>query len=108
MAKRAMISQPMNGKSTAEIIETRNRAFQWLQKNGFTVENTFFNDKEHENSELVKQGVQHNAVFFLGKSIEAMSKVDTVYFCRGWDKARGCQAEHFIAKSYGLKVLYED
>ncbi len=108
MSKRAMISQPMGGIKPSEIIRIRTRAFTWLQENGYSIENTLFTGEEYSNSELYKQGVNNNGIYMLGKSLEAMSKVDTVYFCKGWDKARGCQIEHSVAKSYGLHVLYED
>ena len=32
-----------------------------------------------------------------------MSECDTVYFCKGWENARGCKIEHEVAKSYGYK-----
>ena len=108
MEKKAMICQPMNGKQLSEIIETRNRAISWLMKNGFAVVNTLFTGMEYTDDVLKAEGVQHNPVYFLSKSFEVMSMVDAVYFCSGWDKARGCQAEHFVAKSYGLRVIYED
>ena len=106
--KKAMISQPMNGIPSSEIIRTRDRAISWLNENGFTVENTLFSDKECPQDKLAEEGVKKINIYMLGKSLEVMSKVDTVYFCEGWNKARGCQTEHFVAKSYGLNVLYEE
>ncbi len=104
--KLAMISQPMNGKSTMEILDTRDRAVKWLKENGYTVEDTLFAGV-HGEEEMAKMGIKNSSVYHLGVAIEAMSKCDAVYFCRGWDKAKGCQAEHFIAKSYELQVIYE-
>lgn len=107
MEKRAMICQPMNGISDGEIRQVRDRAVAWLQKNGFTVENSLLSRDEYNKEALGKQDIKNIRIYFLGKSIEAMSRCDTVYFCKGWDKANGCQSEHFVAKTYGLKVLYE-
>jgi hypothetical protein len=36
-----------------------------------------------------------------------MSKCDAVYFCNGWENARGCKIEHDIAIAYGLLTIYE-
>ena len=107
MEKRAMICQPMNGISDGEIRQVRDRAVAWLQKNGFTVENSLLSGEEYSKDALEKQGVKNIRIYYLGKSIEAMSRCDTAYFCKGWNKASGCQSEHFVAKTYGLKVLYE-
>lgn len=107
MAKRAMICQPMNGIKVEEIKATRDRAISWLHENGFTVENSLFTEELHE-KEIAEQGVVCVPLCYLAKSLEVMSKCDVVYFCKGWNKARGCQVEHFAAKSYGLKVLYEE
>lgn len=40
------------------------------------------------------------ALFYLAKSIDAMSKVDAVIFMKGWENARGCKIEHEIAVRY--------
>ena len=41
-------------------------------------------------------------LWFLGKSIELLSKADIAYFVKGWDKARGCKIEHQCAVEYGI------
>ena len=43
----------------------------------------------------------------LGKSIELLAQADVVYFCDGWEYARGCKIEHDAAVAYGLDVIYE-
>ncbi|MBQ6503096.1 MAG: DUF4406 domain-containing protein [Flexilinea sp.] len=103
--KRAMICHPMNGISTIEILAVRGKAKRWLIDNGYTVDDTLF---EAHSIDPEKIGVQNTGIYYLSNSLRTMSKCDTVYFCRGWNKSRGCQAEHFVAKSYGLHVLYED
>ena len=37
-----------------------------------------------------------------------MSKCNAVYFCKGWENARGCKIEHKTAKAYGLDMIYEE
>lgn len=50
---KAMISQPMGGKSENEIVETRNRLIEVLEKKGYEVVNTLFTDEwySHESME---------------------------------------------------------
>ena len=44
--------------------------------------------------------------WYLAKSIEAMSEVDGVIFMKGWEDARGCVAEEYIARKYGKFCKY--
>lgn len=37
-----------------------------------------------------------------------MSRCSAVYFCKGWNDARGCRIEHAVATAYGIPILYED
>ena len=32
---------------------------------------------------------------------------DCVYFAKGWEDARGCRIEHFVAAAYGAEIMYE-
>ena len=54
------------------------------------------------------EGVVQIPVRFLAKSLEKMSLCDAVYFCKGWEQARGCRIEHEVAVAYGLNVIYEE
>ena len=47
------------------------------------------------------------SLYALALSLEIMSNCDIVYFCRGWENARGCRMEHQAAKEYGLQIIYE-
>lgn len=38
---------------------------------------------------------------------ENMSLCHAAYFCKGWEKARGCKIEHDAAVAYGLEIIYE-
>lgn len=46
-------------------------------------------------------------LFYMAHSFYRMSLCDTIYFCHGWESARGCRLEHQAAQDYGLKILYE-
>lgn len=105
---KAMLSQPMNGKTDDEIIETRNRAIKTLESMGYKVINTLFTDEWYSNEQMGKRGVVQIPLCFLAKSLENMSLCHAVYFCKGWENARGCKIEHDAAVVYGLDIIYEE
>lgn len=45
---------------------------------------------------------------YLAKSLENMSLCHAAYFCKGWERARGCRIEHDAAVAYGLDIIYGD
>lgn len=108
MKRKAMLSQPMAGKTEQEIIDTRNRAIKALEAKGYEVVNTLFTDEWYSKESMSKRGVVQIPLCFLAKSLENMSLCHTAYFCKGWENARGCRIEHEAAKAYGLEILYED
>lgn len=95
---RVMISQPMNGKTQEQIKEERADLVKSLEEKGYEVVNTIFAETPDE--------AQDKPLFYLAKSIDAMSKVDTVVFMKGWEKARGCVVEHLVAVKYDKEIVY--
>lgn len=106
--QKAMISQPMAGKSKEEIRKTREKAVKVLEQQGYEVVDTFFVDEWASKENMEKNGVVNIPLRFLAKSLEYMSKCHAVYFCRDWDKTRGCLVEHQTALMYGLNTIYEE
>ena len=106
--KKAMLSQPMAGKSEAEIIATREKAIQALKERGYEVVNTLFTDERYSDKAMKERGVVNIPLCFLAKSLENMSKCHAAYFCRGWRQARGCRIEHLAAVLYGLEIICEE
>lgn len=104
---KAMLSQPMAGKSDEEITATRERAVAALEGMGYEVVNTLFTDEWYSKESMEKRGVVQIPLCFLAKSLENMSLCHVAYFCKGWENARGCKIEHEAAKAYGLEILYE-
>ena len=86
-----MISQPMKGKKEEQIRSERAELVKKLEEKGHEVVDTIFAEETPEGDARL---------YYLAKSIEAMSKVDAVVFMPGWEKARGCQIEHEIAVKY--------
>lgn len=96
---KAMISQPMAGKSNEQIKKERASVIERLNNLGWEVIDTVFAKEPPEKSNI--------AVYYLAKSIEALSEADAVLFMNGWEKARGCQIEHDICLKYDIPTMYE-
>lgn len=108
MSKKAMLSQPMAGKSDAEIVATREKAIRVLESRGYEIVNTLFTDEWYSQENMRKRGVVQIPLCFLAKSLENMSLCHAAYFCKGWENARGCRIEHAAAQAYGLDIIYEE
>lgn len=105
---KAMLSQPMAGKSEKEIRATREKAIKALEKRNYEIVNTLFTDEWYSSDKMKERGVVQIPLCFLAKSLENMSLCHAVYFCKGWEQARGCRIEHDAAVAYGLTILYEE
>lgn len=105
---KAMLSQPMAGKTDAEIVATREKAIRALESRGYEIVNTLFTDEWYSTESMKKRGVVQISLCFLAKSLENMSLCHAAYFCKGWENARGCRIEHEAAKAYGLEIMYEE
>lgn len=105
---KAMLSQPMGGKTDEEIIATREKAISALKEKGYEIVNTLFTDEWYSKKKMEERGVVQIPLCFLAKSLENMSLCHVAYFCKGWEKARGCRIEHEAAVAYGLTILYEE
>lgn len=103
-----MISQPMAGKTDEEIIAAREKAIAVLRDKGYEVVNTLFTDAWYSKKSMESRGVVQIPLCFLAKSLENMSLCHAAYFCKGWEKARGCKIEHDTAVAYGLTIIYEE
>ena len=96
---RIMISQPMRGKTNKQIKEERKELVKELEEQGHIVINTIFDFDENKEEKV-------NPVLYLAKSIESLGEADAVVFMKGWENARGCVAEEYIARKYGKFVKY--
>lgn len=104
---KAMLSQPMNGKTEEEIIATREKAIMALEAKGYEIVNTLFTDEWYSKESMTERGVVQIPLCFLAKSLENMSLCHAAYFCKGWENARGCRIEHEAAKAYGVQIIHE-
>ena len=108
MKMKAMLSQPMNGKTEEEIVTTRERAIAALGSRGYEVVNTLFTDEWYSDAKCKERGVVNIPLRVLARSITNMSLCHAAYFCKGWQNARECRIEHAVAEAYGLTILYEE
>lgn len=106
--KKAMLSQPMAGKTKEEIVATREKAIAALKARGYDIVNTLFTDEWYSKEKMEERGVVQIPLCFLAKSLENMSLCHAAYFCKGWEQARGCKIEHDAAVAYGLVIIYEE
>lgn len=90
----------MRNKTDEEILEEREYAVKRVKEilGDVHVIDSFFKDVPTDTSPL----------WFLGKSLELLSTADVVYFCNGWDTARGCRIEQMCAVEYGINRIYAD
>ena len=95
-----MISQPMKNRTEEDIREERKHIIEKLNNMHIEVIDTIFTEEAPENNNA--------GVYYLGKSIQEMSKADALFMCDGWRRARGCRIERQVAQDYGIKILYED
>ena len=93
------ISQPMQGKTDAEILAERERVIEAAKaKWGDDVEvlESFFRGAPTEAKPL----------WFLGESLKVMADADAVIVCKGWSDARGCKIEIAAAEAYKFPVFF--
>lgn len=88
-----MISQPMAGKTNKQILDERKELVRELQNEGHIIIDTVLDISENK-----------SPIYYLAKSIELLDQADAVIFMKGWQNARGCRVEHFIALEYGKYV----
>lgn len=96
------ISQPMNGKSEAEITYERANAIEEVRR---------LNDEEPieviaSYFENYKPEGKRKALKFLSKSLEMLADADMIVMVPGWREARGCRIEYECARAYGIPRMH--
>lgn len=98
--KKLFISQPMRGKTDAEILAVRQNAIK-------TAEKLLGEPVEIIDSFFKAVPVDAKPLWFLGKSLELLSTADVAYFASGWNDYRGCKIEHTCAVEYSIDRIEE-
>lgn len=102
---KVMISMPMDGKTDEDILKDMKKYRDEFAKLHITVVDSIFDMDEHEGYENVYNKIP---LYYLGKSIDLIGKVDAVYFTGDWRLNRGCRIERRVCEEYGVKILDED
>lgn len=92
------ISQPMRGKTDAEILAERERAIKAAKTKwgaGVEVLESFFQDSP----------VGVKPLWFLGESLKVMADADAVILCPNWHLTRGCIVEAAAANRYNIPTF---
>lgn len=95
------ISQPMRGKTDAEIQAERAKAIdECLAYATCTGEKIDIIDS-------IIDGAPDGAkpLWYLGESLKLLSEADAAYFVLGWDENRGCKIEHMACSEYGIRII---
>lgn len=104
------ISQPMSGRSEAEIIEERNRAVEEIIKiYGADVEICDNYHTDCERNIVASTTLQYNTnhdLYWLGEALKVLSWADVIWFCADWEFSRGCKIENMAALFYGVERVY--
>lgn len=97
-----MISIPMNGKNNDEIRKDMQKYIDKFDKLHIDVIDSLLDNVaglEYYN----KPGL-----YYIGKSIDIIGKVDAVFFANGWEDSPGCIIEREVCKMYNVKILDEN
>ena len=98
--KKLFISQPMKGKTDAEILAVREKAIKSAEKQvGESVQviDSFFQNAP----------VNARPLWYLGESLKLLAEADVAYFAKGWVEARCCKIEHTCALEYNIDRIEE-
>ena len=106
------ISLPMSGY-TDEDIQNRLSKISLELKNIFIgkkielIDNFNYIGGNSINEATVRIGNDtiNTSVWYLGRAIQLLAKVDAIYFAPGWESAKGCRIEHAVAEEYKIKII---
>lgn len=95
---KVFLSHKMNGLTEDEVMKIRQDALCYLKSRYGDID--LIDNYHHENVPEDARRLWH-----LGTSIKMMEQADAIYFCDGWETAKGCLIEKHICDSYGLNVI---
>jgi hypothetical protein len=97
MKKKIYISIPITGKDLLHVRAETSVIEAELTLKGWKVVTPFDICSEPDKSYS----------YYMGKDIEGLLDCDAVYFCKGWQNSKGCNAEFEIAKIYNKQILFD-
>lgn len=97
---KVFLSHKMTGLNETEVFDIRKKAYLKIKKR-YPNESIYIIDNYTHSDAPENSG----RLWHLGKSIQQLSDADTIYFCPGWYRAKGCFVERIIAILYGIKII---
>lgn len=108
--KKVSVFQPIRGKTEKDIVKEREVAVEQAKKK--VKEVLGYDDVEIIDSFIVQAALEHTdshtLLWYLSQAIAKLSEADVAYFADGWEHDRECRVEHFVAKEFGIQILYGD
>lgn len=95
---KVFLSHPMHGSTEEQIMSIRDSACYYLRS-------VYGNIELIDNLHMYEAPKNSGRLWHLGRSIQQMEEADAIYFCEGWEYARGCLIERQVAEKYGLRIL---
>ena len=93
--RKVFLSVPMSGKTEAEIRKEIDYLKSFADsKTDLCVDN--FIDAPWYGSQL----------YCLGEAIKKLGYCDVIFMHPDWKSAKGCRVEEFVAREYGIEVVY--
>ena len=105
---KAAYAIPVANKTRSQLWEDSCKAYKHITEKGYEMGDAPLTKEEYSYEAFAEQGVKNNALYVFAKILEAMSKSDAVYFGEGWECDIETTLQHEIAKTYGLKIIYEE
>ena len=104
------ISQPMTGKSEAEILATRQKAIDEIHQLAsekdiqVRIIDSYIDDATRKHFEERLTDDINWDIYWLSQSLERLAMADMIWLCDGWEHSKGCTIELKCAIQYGLDV----
>ena len=95
---KVFLSHPMHDLTEEQIVSIRDSAYYYLRS-------VYGNIEIIDNLHMYEAPKNSGRLWYLGRSIQQMEEADAIYFCEGWENARGCLIERQVAEKYGLRIL---
>ena len=95
---KVFLSHPMHDLTEEQIMSIRDSAYYYLRS-------VYGNIEIIDNLHMYEAPKNSGRLWHLGRSIQQMEEADAIYFCDGWENARGCLIERQVAEEYGLRIL---
>lgn len=102
---KVFISLPMSGRTDAEIMALKDQLFEeYKAENPKAVLMDAYSDVMSHMGEFYTY--EHPPIAMLAESLMCLADSDLIIMAPRWERYRGCQIEHQVAKEYGIPIKY--